>query len=127
MALTNSGFSFHFPGTYVHRPSVLHPRGDERAPAGVNAVPLVGQPSLQELAVHVNGHYVALHRNAQLVPLTIKEGVEVTALERVAEGVLQQAQEGELHRPFAPVHHNRQLQPRADTEDFCMRIAMFWK
>lgn len=108
------------PGTYVHRPSILHPCGDERAPGGVNAVPLVGQPSLQELAVHVNGHYVALHRNAQLVPLAIKEGVEVTALESVAEGVLQQAQEGELHRPFATVDHNGQLQRHGGNTDFSM-------
>lgn len=95
--------------TYIDRASILHPCGDESAPAGVNAVPLVRQPSLYKLAVHVNGHYVALHRNAQLVPLAIKEGMKVAAPKRVAEGVLQQAHEGELHRLFATVNHNRQL------------------
>lgn len=95
--------------TYIYRPSVFHPRGDESAPAGVNAIPLARQPSLYKLAVHVNGHYVALHRNAQLVPLAIKEGMKVAAPKRVAEGVLQQAHEGELHRLFATVNHNGQL------------------
>lgn len=101
-------------GTYVYRPSVLHPCGDESAPAGVKVVPLVRQPSLDKLAVHVNGHYVALHRNAQLVPLPIKEGVKVAAPKRVAEGVLQQAHEGELHRLFATVNHNGQLEGGKD-------------
>lgn len=96
-------------GTYIYRPSILHSCSDESAPTGVNAVLLISQPSFYQLAVHVNGHYVALHRNAQLVPLAIKEGMKVAAFKRVAESVLQQALGGKLHRLLATVNHDRYL------------------
>lgn len=95
--------------TYVYRPSILHSRGDDGAPAGVDAASLLNQSPLYKLAVHVNGDNVAVHRNAQLVPQTVEKGVQVAAPERVAESVLQQTLKGKLHGPLAAVDHDRYL------------------
>ena len=98
--------------TYIYRPSILHPGGDERSPAGVNVVLLIGQFPFYQLAVNVNGDNVALHGNAQLVPLAIKQGLQVSALKCVAEGVLQLTLEGKLHRLLAAVDHNGHLRSK---------------
>lgn len=96
--------------TYVYRPSALHSRGDDRAPAGVDVASVVNQSPLDKLAVHVNGDYVGLHRNAQLVPQAVEQGVQVAAPEGVAQSVLQQTLVGKLHSLLAAVDHDRYLQ-----------------
>lgn len=93
--------------TYVYRPPILHTRGDDHAPARVDAASLVNQSPLYKLTVHVNGDNVALHRNAQLVPQAVKKSVKVPAPERVAERVPQQTLEEKLHGLLAAVHHDR--------------------
>lgn len=95
--------------TYVYRPSALHSRGDDCAPAGADVASVVNQSPLDKLAVHVNGDDVGLHRNAQLVPQAVEQGVQVAAPEGVAESVLQQTLVGKLHGLLAAVDHDRYL------------------
>lgn len=95
--------------THIYRSPILYPRGDQCAPAHVRGVAFVQLSALYQLAVEKDGDDAGLYGHAECVPLSVEQGVQVTALEGVMQAVLQQAQGGELNHFLGTVHHNRHL------------------
>lgn len=83
--------------TDINRHAVIQPLPDHCLPLDVNVLPVFNGKSLDEFAVQVQRNGLGLHAEGNLVPVAVKQVVNLGVLEHSSDGVFCQADSVILH------------------------------